>query len=125
MMIVHQLWRQASRFPGLLAASAGLLVLVMGTYVGQAIAIASAMSAVLGGQAGHIWVALGAIVGIALVRLVLCLAQTSAAARLGGRVRTAIRDRALTRALTSDRLHDTTARDGTLRASLSDGIDGT
>ena len=63
MMIVHQLWRQASRFPGLLAASAGLLVLVMGTYVGQAIAIASAMSAVLGGQAGHIWVALGAIGG--------------------------------------------------------------
>ncbi|MDN5718755.1 MAG: ABC transporter ATP-binding protein/permease [Brevibacterium aurantiacum] len=125
MMIVHQLWRQASRFPGLLAASAGLLVLVMGTYVGQAIAIASAMSAVLGGQAGHIWVALGAIVGIALVRLVLCLAQTSAAARLGGRVRTAIRDRAMTLALTSDRLHDTTARDGTLRASLSDGIDGT
>ena len=53
MMIVHQLWRQASRFPGLLAASAGLLVLVMGTYVGQAIAIASAMSAVLGAPPGR------------------------------------------------------------------------
>ncbi|XKH54525.1 ATP-binding cassette domain-containing protein [Citricoccus nitrophenolicus] len=125
MMIVRELWKEAARFPALLAASVGLLVLVLGTHVSQAIAIAWAMSAVVGGQAGRVWVALGVIVGIALIRLALSLAQTSVATRLGGQVRVTIRDRAMTRALTADRLHDTTARDGTLRASLGDGIDGT
>ncbi|PXY25829.1 hypothetical protein BAY59_19825 [Prauserella coralliicola] len=125
MMIVRELWREAARFPAALAWSIALLVLVFATHVGQAVAIAWSMSAVLDGQAQDVLVALGAIVGIALARLVLSLVQTSAAARLGGQVRKTIRRRAMRAALVPDRLHDTTVRDGSMRASLGDGIDGT
>ncbi|MFF5989423.1 ABC transporter ATP-binding protein/permease [Prauserella flavalba] len=125
MMIVRELWREAARFPAALAWSIALLVLVFATHVGQAVAIAWSMSAVLDGQAQDVLVALGAIVGIALARLVLSLVQTSAAARLGGHVRETVRRRAMRAALVPDRLHDTTVRDGSMRATLGDGIDGT
>lgn len=124
MMIVRELWREAARFPASMALSIGLLVLVFATHVGQAVAVAWSMSAVLSGQAQDVVVALVLIVGIALARLVLSLAQTSAAARLGGHVRKALRRRALRGALTPERLRDTSARDGSMRASLGDGIDG-
>ncbi|WP_304454813.1 ATP-binding cassette domain-containing protein [Nocardiopsis sp. YSL2] len=124
MMIVPLLWREAARFPGALARSVALLVLVFLGHVGQAVAIAWSMSAVLHGQAREVFVALALILGIALLRLVLSLAQASAAADLGGRVRQAVRRRAVRAALVPERLHDTAARDGSMRASLGDGVDG-
>jgi ATP-binding cassette subfamily C protein CydD len=124
MMIVPLLWREAARFPALLARSAALLVLVFLTYAGQAVAIAWSMSAVLHGQAREVLVALSLLLGIALARLVLSLAQASASARLGGRVRQAVRRRAMRAALVPERLHDTAARDGSMRASLGDGVEG-
>ncbi|WP_255375417.1 hypothetical protein [Saccharomonospora sp. CUA-673] len=125
MMIVRALWREASRFPTALAWSVVLAVLVFATYVAQAVAIAWAVSAVLSGQSADVLTALGVIIGIALARLVLSLAHTSAATRLGGRVREAVRRRAMHAALVPERLHDTTVRDGSMRATLGDGIDGT
>ncbi|WP_017589663.1 ABC transporter ATP-binding protein/permease [Nocardiopsis ganjiahuensis] len=125
MMIVPQLWREAARFPGTLARSVGLLVLVLLTHVGQAVAIAWAMSAVLGGRPREVLAAAALVIGTALLRLVLSLAQTSAAARLGGRVRQAVRGRAVESVLTARRLHDTSARDGSMRSALGDGVDGT
>lgn len=125
MMIVRELWREAARFPGALAGSVLLLVLVYGTHVGQAVAIASALSSVLGGQPHDVLTALATILAIALLRLLLGLAQAWAAARLGGHVRLALRERAMHAALVPARLHDTNLRDGSLRASLGDGIDGT
>lgn len=125
MMIVPELWREALRFPAALGGSIVLLVLVSATHVGQAVAVAWSMSAVFGGQDRDVIVALSLLVAIALARLVLSLAQTSAAARLGGHVRQAVRRRAMQCALVPERLHDTAARDGTMRATLGDGIDGT
>jgi ABC-type transport system involved in cytochrome bd biosynthesis fused ATPase/permease subunit len=124
MMIVPLLWREAARFPGALARSVALLVLVFLTHVSQAVAIAWSMSAVLHGQAGEVLLALALILGIALLRLVLSLAQAWAAASLGGRVKQAVRRRAMEAALVPGRLHDTAARDGSMRASLGDGVDG-
>ncbi|MEE2051004.1 ATP-binding cassette domain-containing protein [Nocardiopsis tropica] len=125
MMIVPQLWREAARFPAALAWSVGLLVLVFLTHLGQAGAIAWSMSAVLDGRPRDVLVAVALIVGIALLRLALSLAQTSAATLLGGRVRQAVRGRAMAAALVPRRLHDTAARDGSMRSGLSDGVDGT
>ncbi|MFV2195017.1 ABC transporter ATP-binding protein/permease [Nocardiopsis sp. LOL_012] len=125
MMIVPLLWREAARFPSTLAWSVALLVLVFLTHLGQAASIAWAMSAVLRGQAQGVVAALSLIIGVALIRLALSLAQTSVAARLGGQVRQAVRTRAMRAALVPERLHDTAARDGSMRAALGDGVDGT
>jgi ATP-binding cassette subfamily C protein CydD len=125
MMIVRELWREAVRFPGALTWSVLFLVLVCATHIGQAVAIAMAMSSVLGGQARDVLTALAVILAIALIRFLLSLIQASAAARLGGHVRLALRRRAMHAALVPSRLHDTAVRDGSLRASLGDGIDGT
>ncbi|GAA1106572.1 ABC transporter ATP-binding protein/permease [Nocardiopsis metallicus] len=124
MMIVPLLWREATRFPAALTRSVALLVLVFLTHVGQAVAIAWSMSAVLHGQAREVLLALSLILGIALLRLVLSLAQAWAAASLGGLVKQAVRRRAMEAALVPERLHDTGARDGSMRASLGDGVDG-
>ncbi|MDA2811908.1 ATP-binding cassette domain-containing protein [Nocardiopsis sp. RSe5-2] len=125
MMIVRELWREAARFPAALAWSTGLLALVFLTHVAQAVAIAWSMSAVLRGRPEDVLAALALIVGIALARTALSLAQASAAAGLGGRVRQALRRRAMRAALVPERLHDTDARDGSMRAALGDGVDGT
>ncbi|MDA2806062.1 ABC transporter ATP-binding protein/permease [Nocardiopsis suaedae] len=125
MMIVRELWREAARFPAALAWSTGLLALVFLTHVAQAVAIAWSMSAVLRGRPEDVLAALALIVGIALARTVLSLVQASAAAGLGGRVRQALRRRAMRAALVPERLHDTDARDGSMRSALGDGIDGT
>ena len=125
MMIVRELWREAARFPAALAWSTGLLALVLLTHVGQAVAIAWSMSAVLRGRPEDVVAALALIVGIALARTALSLVQASAAAGLGGRVRRALRRRAMRAALVPERLHDTAARDGSMRAALGDGVDGT
>lgn len=125
MMIVRDLWREAARHPAALAWSVVLLVLVLATHVAQAVALAWALSSVVSGDLDRTAAALGTIVGTAVVRLLLSLAQTSASARLGGQVRRALRRRAMSNALVASRLHDTSTRDGSLRATLGDGIDGT
>ncbi|WP_058234298.1 ABC transporter ATP-binding protein/permease [Devriesea agamarum] len=125
MMIVRELWREAMRFPAALSASVFFLLLVFGTYIAQAIGTAWAMSAVIGRHTDQIWAALLLIAGVALLRLVLSVAQTASANRLGGQVRQTLRVRSLTRTLRAQRLHDTAARDGSLSATLGDGIDGT
>ncbi|GAA4912714.1 ATP-binding cassette domain-containing protein [Streptomonospora salina] len=125
MMIVGPLWREAARFPAALLSSAALLLLAFSTHLAQAAAIAWSMSAVLGGRPQDVLVALLLIFGIAVLRLLASLAQTAAAAGLGGRVRQAVRRRAMASALVPERLHDTAVRDGTVRASLGDGVDGT
>ncbi|GAB3474508.1 ATP-binding cassette domain-containing protein [Nocardiopsis coralliicola] len=125
MMIVTRLWREAARFPMALGASIALLVAVSLTHLGQAAAIAWSMSAVLGGRGRDLLAGLALILAIALLRLALSLAQAATAAHVGGRVRHAVRRRALATALTAARLHDTASRDGSLRAALGDGVDGT
>ncbi|WOC13545.1 ATP-binding cassette domain-containing protein [Gordonia sp. MP11Mi] len=125
MMVVRVLWREAARFPTWLAGAVVLLTAISATYIAQAIAVAWAMTAAVDGRRGDVVVALGAIVVILGIRVASMLAQTSVAARLGGRVRAAIRRRALTAVLSPASLHDETVRDGTLRATVTDGVDGT
>lgn len=125
MMIVRELWREAGRFPGLLVGSISLLTLVLATHVGQAVAIAWALTAAVSGDGSAVLGALGAVAGMAVARMALMLAQDAAASRLGGLVRRALRGGAMRSALTASRLHDQSARDGSLRVVLADGIDGT
>lgn len=124
-MIVPELWREAAKFPAPFAWSIIWLVLVFTTHLAQALAIAWTLASVIGGNADEVWLALGMILGIAVLRLLLSLGQASSAARLGGLVRRRLREQAVPAALVAPRLHDTTARDGAIRASLGDGIDGT
>lgn len=70
-MIVRELWREAARFPGALTWSMLLLVLVCATHIGQAVAVAAAMSSVIGGQARDVLTAMATILAIALVRFLL------------------------------------------------------
>ncbi|KNY05273.1 ATP-binding cassette domain-containing protein [Microbacterium sp. GCS4] len=125
MMIVHELWREARRHPRLLLASILLQLLVFATYVAQALALAVALAALVHGDAGGVFAAIGAILGIGAARMLLGLAQGDAAVRLGGRVREALRARAVSAVLTPDRLHDVALRDGSTRLTLGDGVDGT
>ncbi|NDK31786.1 ATP-binding cassette domain-containing protein [Nesterenkonia sp. Hz 6-5] len=125
MMIVPELWREAVRFRARFAWTIIWLVLVFATHVAQALAIAWTLASVISGRADEVWLALGMILGIAVLRLLLSLAQADSAARLGGLVRRRLREHAIPAALLAPRLHDTTARDGAVRASLVDGIDGT
>lgn len=125
MMIVRALWREAARFPAACARSTITLLLISITHIAQAVAVAWAMSAMFSGSPGETAAALASILGIATLRLALSLAQSSAASRLGGMVRARIRARALRAALSSRRIHDPATRDGAIRATVSDGIDGT
>ncbi|WP_442349699.1 ATP-binding cassette domain-containing protein [Gordonia sp. (in: high G+C Gram-positive bacteria)] len=124
-MIVRPLWREAAQFPARLAGAVALLTAISATHVAQAVAVACAMAAVVDGRSGEVAVALAAIVAILAIRVAAMLAQASTAARLGGQVRGEIRRRALTAVLSPSSLHDETVRDGTLRATVTDGVDGT
>ena len=125
MMIVPELWREARRHPWLLLASILLQLLVFATHVAQALALALALAALVHGDAGGAFAAIGAILGIGIARMLLGLAQGDAAVRLGGRVRETLRARAVSAVLTPDRLHDVALRDGSTRLTLGDGVDGT
>ncbi|MCD2114433.1 ATP-binding cassette domain-containing protein [Rhodococcus rhodochrous] len=125
MMIVRELWREAGRFPGLLAGSALLALLVFAGYVGQAVAIAWALTATLQGTSSAVITALVSVAGLAVARVLLTAAQDSVSTRLGGSVRRELRRRATRTVLTAERLHDAGTRDGSVRVTLGDGIDGT
>ncbi|WP_407358715.1 ATP-binding cassette domain-containing protein [Microbacterium sp. LTA6] len=125
MMIVPELWREARAFPRELTMSVVLLLLVFGTHLLQAWALAWSLAAFVDGDMTDALVGIGAILGIGVSRVLLSLAQASAAAALGGRVREGLRRRAVTAALDPARLHDASLRDGSVQATLGDGIDGT
>lgn len=125
MMIVPALWREAWHTPRLLAASVLLQLLVFATHVAQAVALAVALAALVRGDATGALIGIGTILGTGVARLGLGLAQRDAAVRLGGRVREALRARAVSAVLTPERLHDVSLRDGSIRLTLGDGIDGT
>lgn len=125
MMIVPELWREAGRHPRLLAASILLQLLVFAAHVAQALALAVALAALVHGDGARALLGIGAILVIGVTRVLLGTAQGDAAVRLGGRVREALRTRAVSAVLTPDRLHDVSMRDGSTRLVLGDGVDGT
>lgn len=124
-MIVPELWREARAFPGTLTASILLLLVVFSTHLFQAGALAVALAAVVGGDTRAALLGGAAILGIGLLRALLTLVQTAVAASLGGGVRERLRRRAVTAALVPSRLHDAALRDGSVQATLGDGVDGT
>lgn len=124
MMMVRELCREALHFRGPAAGSAGLLVAVSATYVAQAAAIAWAMAAVVRGDPAACMAALAVVAVTVAVRLGITRAQRSMAIRLGAMVRTALRRRAMRAILRPSTLHDPAVRDGSVRAVLTDGIDG-
>ncbi|MFD5600410.1 ABC transporter ATP-binding protein/permease [Leucobacter sp. NPDC058333] len=125
MMIVRELWREASRFPALLLGSIVLAVLVFACHVAQAVAIAAALSAMVTGNGAAVITTLVWVAGIAAIRVGIGTAQSAVAALLGGKVRRELRGRAVRSTLVARRLRDVDARDGALRVALTDGIDGT
>lgn len=124
-MIVPALWREARAFPGALTASIVLLLVAFSTHLLQAGALAVALAAVVGGDTRAALLGGAAILGIGLLRVLLTLMQTTVAASLGGGVRERLRLRAVTATLVPSRLHDAALRDGSVQATLGDGIDGT
>lgn len=125
MMLVPVLWREALRFPLLFLLSAVLQLAVLATHVLQAAAIAWALSGFLRGDTSQLISGTVAILVGAALRILLALGQAAAAARLGGRVRSALRRRALVSMLRPERLHDASAGDGAAAAAIVDGVEGT
>ena len=125
MMLVPVLWREALRFPLPFLLAAALQLAVLATHVLQAAAIAWAMSGFLRGDASQLVTGTVAILVGAALRILLARGQAAAAARLGGRVRSSLRRRALVSVLRPERLHDASAGDGAAAAALVDGVEGT
>lgn len=124
-MIVPELWREARRSPRELAASILLLLLVFATHLAQAAALALSLAAFVAGDVRGALIGGAAILGIGTLRVLLSTAQAAAAAALGGRVREQLRRRAVMTALAPRHLHDSARRDGSIQATLGDGVDGT
>ncbi|PRB14852.1 ATP-binding cassette domain-containing protein [Microbacterium sp. MYb62] len=124
-MIVPALWREARAFPRALSVSVLLLLLVFATHLVQAGALALSLAAFIGGDLRGALLGGAAILGAGLLHLLLAPAQAAAAAALGGRVRERLRRRAVTAALVPRHLHDSARRDGSIQATLGDGVDGT
>lgn len=124
-MIVPELWREARSFPRELAASILLLLLVFATHLAQAAALALSLAAFVEGDVRGALIGGAAILGVGILRVLLSAAQAAAAAALGGRVREQLRRRAVTTALAPRHLHDSARRDGSIQATLGDGVDGT
>ena len=124
-MIVPELWREARSFPRELAASILLLLLVFAMHLVQAAALALSLAAFVEGDVRGALIGGAVILGVGILRVLLSTAQAAVAAALGGRVREQLRRRAVTAALTPRHLHDSARRDGSIRATLGDGIDGT
>ena len=124
-MIVPELWREARAFPRELATSTVLLLLVFATHLVQAGALAVSLAAFVGGDVRTALLGGAVILAVSVIRILLSLAKAGSAAALGGRVREHLRGRAITTALTPARLHDPAVRDGSVQATLGEGIDGT
>lgn len=124
MMLDPALVRAAMRHRGPLAATVALHLVTCATYVVQAAALAIGLSAMVRGDHGQVRQALLIVLGLVVLRVGLVWAQARAAGRLGTQVRLSLRDEALTGALQPAALHDSARRDGALRATLVDGVDG-
>lgn len=124
-MIVPELWREARAFPRELTSSIVLLLLVYATHLLQAGALAASLAAFVGGDVRTALLGAVVILGVSVIRVLLATAKAASAATLGGRVREHLRRRAVAAALTPPRLHDAALRDGSVQATLGDGIDGT
>ncbi|RPF20614.1 ABC transporter ATP-binding protein/permease [Myceligenerans xiligouense] len=124
MMISPLLLRVAARERNASALTVGLQVAATATFLPQAWFLAAGLTAMVSGDTATLLRSAGAILGLVLVRGLLTWSQARAAARLGSAVRVRLRDEALTGALVPSALHDARRRDGALRATLVDGVDG-
>lgn len=104
--------------------TAGLQLAIGASYLPQAWFLAHALAAVVSGDRRGAVTAALAVTALVAARWLLVAGQARAAARLGGAVRVDLRDRALAGALVPAALHDPARRDGALRATLVEGVDG-
>lgn len=124
MMLDRTLLGVARRHRRAWLLTAGLQVAGGASYLPQAWLLAHALAAVVSGdRAGAVTAALG-VAALVVARWLLTVVQARAAARLGVAVRVGLRDRALAGALVPAALHDPARRDGALRATLVEGVDG-
>lgn len=124
MMISPLLLRVAARERRAAVLTVGLQVAATATFLPQAWFLATGLAGMVSGDTTTLLRSAGAILGLVLVRGLLTWSQARAAARLGSAVRVRLRDEALTGALVPSALHDPRRRDGALRATLVDGVDG-
>ncbi|GAA2081920.1 ABC transporter ATP-binding protein [Aeromicrobium halocynthiae] len=125
MMLAPLLARTAAREPAPLTGTVGLQLLICTTYLPQTGALAIGLAAMVEGDHGRVLIALMAVLGVVGLRCWLTWLQARCARRLGTAVRLRLRDEALAGALVPAALHDPARRDGALRATLVDGVDGT
>lgn len=124
MMLDRTLVRTAARHRRACAATVALQLVLCATYVAQAWALALGLAAMVHGDVQGLVRALVAVGALVALRLGLTWLQALAARRLGAAVRVQLRDEALAGALVPSALHDPARRDGALRATLVDGVDG-
>lgn len=123
-MIAPELWREAFTHRTLLWRLLGLHLAATATHIPAAVALATALTGVARREPVPIAVGVAVVAASAAVRYTLTVAESRAAATLGDRVAVAVRDRALSGALTAARLHDAGSRDGETLSVLTDGVDG-
>lgn len=123
-MLSRALLAQARAEPAALAVACGSLWLTTGTYAAQAVLLAHALAAVVIGAGGQVVGLLAGVLAVALVRAGLAQWHACAAHRLGRQVRLRLRGLLLERALSPAHLHDQSNRDGVLRLSLTEGVEG-
>jgi len=124
MMLDRVLVTTAARHRGPSVRTVGLQLLVSVTYVPQAVALAVGLTAMVEGDTSRLGTALVAVAALVVLRTCLTWLQARAARSLGAAVRVQLRDEALRGALVPAALHDPARRDGALRATLVDGVDG-
>lgn len=124
MVLDRVLVTTAARHRGPSTRAVGLQLLVSVTYVPQAVALAVGLAAMVERDAPRLGAALAAVGSLVVLRAWLTWLQARAARSLGAAVRVQLRDEALRGALVPAALHDPERRDGALRATLVDGVDG-
>lgn len=124
MMLDRTLLAVARRHRRAWLVTAGLQVAVGASYLPQAWFLAHALAAVVDGDRRGAVAAALVVAALVAARWLLTVVQARAAARLGVAVRVGLRDRALAGALVPAALHDPARRDGALRATLVEGVDG-
>jgi ATP-binding cassette, subfamily C, bacterial CydD len=124
MMLDRVLVRSAARHRRPCVATVGLQLLLCATYVPQALALAVGLAAMVDDDPPRLVAALAVVATLVALRTGLTWLQSHAAWKLGAAVRVRLRDEALGGALVPTALHDPTRRDGALRATLVDGVDG-
>lgn len=124
MMIDGLLLSAAARHRAAATRTVVWQLLLATTYLLQAVALAVGLAALVDDDASRLVTALGVVAGLVALRAGLTWLQARAARQLGAAVRVRLRDDALRGALVPAALHDPARRDGALRATLVDGVDG-